>query len=180
MPFLVLGYVLLFVTALAILGVVRIALSGARSERYLEASGVESPLALDHLPGPLRRFATDTRLLRISLEGPVFQISEYRRGALDRRVEDPEVLERLLTDVQRQVTEWTVQFERVQADHPEPFEDAGISASGVRRLTDEGQGTFDRERLLDPQDAAYDRLVRLVESMRRIEDALQRTGRVYR
>ncbi len=180
MILLVLGYVLIFVTVLAMLGVVRIALSGARSQRYLAESGEDAPLAMEHLPPALRRLVADTRILRVSLEGPVRMVTELRSGALDRRVEDPDVFERTLMDVEREVTEWLRNLEDAAGRHPEPFEDAGIDVAEVRALIDDGNAMFQRDRLLAPDEVALSRLTRLLEVMRRIEDALQRPGRLYR
>ena len=179
---LVFGVLFLLVAALSAFGIVAMLKANKRNLAYLEASEDEAPLQLDHLSGPLRRLVQDTRLLRISLEGPIRDVLAMRTGEFAQSAgADMEAFDSMLMNVTREVADWVEAAARLSEDDRARIEDLGVSTHRVQHLLDAEGGAFERRHLhragAPPLDA---RLQGLAAELTKLEQALQSTSRVYR
>ncbi len=177
-----LGVLFLLVAAFSAYGIYAMLRSNRRSQQYLESSREEAPLQLDHLSRPLRRLLEDTRLLRISLEGPIRDVVAIRTGEFHQTAgADTESFDNMLMDVTRQVVEWVETAERLGAAERSHLESLGVTPQGIRHVLDAEGGAFERRHLRRPGAPPLDqRLQGLSDELSRIELALQANGRVYR
>ncbi len=175
-----LAYVLIFVAVVSLLGVVRLAVSGMRSQRYLETAGREQPLAVEHLTGPLRTLAQETRLLRVSLEAPVRATEEFLHGAVDRSAESIESYDAMLMNATRQIADWADQLRRLPRTDRERLIDLGVDVEEIEGRVKRGEWAFDRWEMQRDGASAQIRLHGVMGTLARLEEALQVRRRLYR
>jgi len=175
MALLELGFILVVVGY----GAFRLIRSQASARRYLEDGAQEAPLALDHLSSGLRRLATETRTLRISLEGPIRGLQELLSSELTRR--DDELMDHTLLEMSRQVNDWLAMVDRLGEGERQRLEEVGGSPEPVRAMLRAEKGAFERSRFyVDGAPSLDVRLQALSQEFARIETALQVQSRIYR
>ncbi len=175
-----LAYVLIFVAVVSLLGVVRLAVAGVRSQRYLEGAAQDRPLALEHLTGPLRTLAQETRLLRVSLEAPVRATEEFLRGSVDRSAESVESYDAMLMNATRQIADWAAQLRRLPRSDRERLRDLGVDVDDIEGRVERGEWAFDRWEMQRAGAQAQVRLHGVMGTLARVEEALQVQRRLYR
>jgi uncharacterized protein YjiS (DUF1127 family) len=180
-PNLMMGLFFIFVALWALYGIFSLVRTHERNRKYLEAASREQPLQLDHLSRPLRRLGEDTRLLRISLEGPVRDISSFLDGDINRSADDMEGLDNVLMNISRQLTEWVMTVEGLDESDQTKLADLGLSSEQIRAaLTDEGW-SFERRNLERPGRPGMDvRLKGIIAELLRLESGLQAGHNPYR
>lgn len=175
------GFFFLFVAAFASYGLFRVVKSNERDRKYLEAGKDEAPLVLDHLSLTLQRVARETRMLRISLEAPIRDVAEFRRGQLNATAEDLESFDGMLMNVSRDVAEWLGVVDKLEERDRSALRDYGVSVEPVRQALASEGFAFERRHL--QRDRALpldDRLRAISRELSKIEAALQGSPRVYR
>jgi hypothetical protein len=179
--FVLVGYFFLFVAAWAAYGLYRMLRATEASRKYLEAAREEEPLRLGHLSPPLRRLVIDTRLLRISLEGPIRDILGHCEGDINRSADDAESFDNMLMNVSRQLADWVVVVDRLSEADRERLIDMGASADPIRRALDEEGWSFERRNLEPEGRPRMDvRLRRIAVALEKIERSLQLPPSPYR
>jgi hypothetical protein len=180
--FLVMGFFFLFVAAWAAYGVYRMLRSNQRSRLYLAAAKEDQPLRVDHLSRRLARLVEDTRLLRISLEAPIRDVNDLRRGEFAQSAgEDVEVIDTTLMNVSRQLADWVQTVETLDAHDRDTLVSVGLSADTVRAALDAEGGAFERRNLHPVGRPPLDqRLGGIVAELTRFERSLQATAQPYR
>ena len=179
--FAVLGSFFLFVAVLAGFGLFHMLRSSERSRRYLAEAKEDAPLQLDHLSAPLRRLAQDTRLLRISLDGPIREVGDYRRGELQAASGDIESFDAMLMDLSRQLADWVQTVERLDERDRNVLIDMGLGVDPIRAALDFEGGAFERRNLMRTGAPPMDqRLQSIVAELDRFEAGLQVAPRPYR
>lgn len=175
------GFFFLFVAAITGYGIFRVVRSSERDRKYLTEAKDEVPLQDDHLPMPLRHLLRDTRSLRISLEAPIRDVGEMRKGQLNATAEDLESFDTMLMNVSRAVADWLVDVDRLPEQHRGAMHDLGADPGPIRGALEQEGFAFERKYLLragaPPLD---DRLRAVMNELIKVEAALQRTQRVYR
>jgi hypothetical protein len=171
----------LVVALLAVYGIFRVVQSQARDRKYLAESKGDAPLVLDHLSHALRGVAREARTLRLSLESPIRDIAELRRGQLNATAEDVEAFDTMLMNVSRQVGDFLVVVDKLGERDQAELRDAGVSVEPIRQVL-EGEGySFERKRMTRPGMPPLDqRLEAIRNELSKIEAALQGSPRVYR
>lgn len=131
----------------------------AEQVRYLEGEDAAPAFEIDHLNPRLRRFARDTRLLRVALEDPQRLARSLERGGLGtaltgRRVVVSDQREGLVAELGRSLlvaardfAEWLSSVEQLPPDDQAELVDRGADWSPLRlRFTAQGytlDGDFD-------------------------------------
>ncbi len=176
------GVFFLFVAGWAAYGIYYVLRASKRSQRYLASSKEELPLQLDHLSSSLRQLVADTRLLRVSLEAPIRDIADYRTGDFHQSAaEDLDGFDNMLLDLSRQLNDWLRAVDRLPETDRHRIEDMGLSATTIQRALETEGGAFERRYVLRPGHPPMDhRLKGIMTELRRFEDSLQVTPRVYR
>ena len=179
--FFCMGFFFLLVAGWAAYGMVRMLREGAETRRYLEGAKDDGPLELTHLSEPLRRFAMDTRLLRIALESPLRDVAYLVRGDLDRGAEDLDTFDTMLLNLSRQLTEWVATADRLSPEDRARLEDLGGAPAKVRAALEAEGWAFVRRNLQMPGRPAMDaRLRAIVGELAHVEVALQAQSVPYR
>jgi len=175
------GAFFLVVALLAVYGIFRVVQSQARDRKYLAESKGDAPLMLDHLPAPLRSVAREARTLRLSLESPIRDIAELRRGQLNATAEDVEAFDSMLMNVSRQVGDFLVGVDRLSERDRAELRDLGVSVEAIRQVLEADGYSFERRRMARPGMPPLDqRLEAIRNELSKIEAALQGSPRVYR
>lgn len=176
------AFFFLFVAAWAAFGILQIVRSSERSRKYLAAAHDEAPLEVGHLSPALSRLAHETRFLRISLEGPIRDVAEFRSGEFAQSAgEDLDAFDNMLMNVTRQLDDWVHAVERLPDAERATFEGLGLSAGPIRAALENEGWSFERQHLERPgQPPMERRLARVAEELARIEAALQVQQQPYR
>ncbi len=162
-------------------GIFRLYRSLAAAQRYLEESGQEPPLQLEHLPADVARVAQDTRSLRLSLEGPLRQAEDLLRVDLMRTQDDVESAAQVFMDASREVAEWLYTFDRLPEAKRRELRDAGIGPERIRAAMEAENWAFELSNLRVKGRQTMDLRIRnIVEELTRVEAALQTHSRGYR
>ncbi len=178
----VFGVLFLLVAAFSAYGIFAMLQANRRNQTYLKESRDEVPLQLDHLSGALRRLVEDTRLLRISLEGPIRDVIALRTGEFSQSAgADMEAFDSMLMGISRDVAEWVEAAQRLPETDRGRLEDLGVSPDRVRHMLAAEGGAFERRHLNRPGAPPLDaRLKGLADELNKVELALQASGHVYR
>lgn len=173
--FAVLGVFFLFIAGLAGFGLYHTLRSSERSRRYLAESSEDAPLRLEHLSPTLRRLAENTRLLRISLDGPIRDVRDYRHRDLHTTAsQDLESFDAMLMDLTRQLADWLHAFEVLAERDRETLSDMGVSTEPIRAALDFEGGAFERRNMVRPGAPPMDqRLQHIVAELGRVEGTMQ-------
>lgn len=149
----------------------------ARSRRYLESSPDDNPLQLSHLSRNLQILARNTRALRLSLEGPLRELSGSSVLALIEQEFD-EVQEQL-RDAARQLGDWVHEAERLPPNDKGYMHDVGADPSRVRALVEAESWALERRR--EPgQPPLRKQLGLIVRELELFEERLQTPPDPYR
>jgi hypothetical protein len=176
-----LGYLFLIVAGWAAYGIYRMMRSGRESQRYLAAAREEAPLHTEHLTPPLAALLQETRLLRISLEAPVRQVKELMIGDLDTAsTEDLDGFDNMLMNISRQLADWVIMVERLPENDLATFHDLGLSGDAIRQVLIREGWSFDRKNLRGPGGPMHQRIEHVIAELRRVEQQMQTSRRVYR
>ncbi len=177
----VMGFFFLFVAAVTGYGIFRVVRSSERDRKYLTEAKDETPLVLDHLPIQLRKLLQDTRTLRISLEAPIRDVGEMRRGQLNATAEDLESFDTMLMNVSRAIADWLVVVDRLPDQHRAAMRDLGADADPIRGALEQEGYAFERKGLHKAGAPPLDERLRAVmTALAKVEAALQSSQRVYR
>jgi hypothetical protein len=169
----------IFFTVLVVLtagyGVHRILAERRKMERYLRESSGEPPLQLSHLPRSLQKLAEDCRLLRISLDGPIRTVQEYRCGDIHRAAgEDLDAFDNMLMDVTRQLTDWVNGLDSLDDFSSKQLTARGIDTHLVRNMLDDEGWSFERRNLYRAARPPLDqRLKMIADALVRFERGLE-------
>lgn len=175
------GYLFLVVAGWAAYGIFRMLRTGAENQKYLVESRNEAPLVVDHLSPPLAQLARDTRLLRISLEAPVFRVREMLVGDLDTAsTEDLDSFDNMLMDLSRQLSDWTQMIDRLPPTDRATLQDLGLGPDAIRNTLIREGWSFDRKNLRGPGGPMDKRLEQVIAELHRTETMLQTQPRLYR
>ncbi len=179
--FAVMGFFFIFIAACAGYGFYRVLKSSERDRKYLAESREDAPLQLAHLGVALQQLARETRTLRISLEAPVRDVAELRRGQLNATAEDLDSFDTMLMNVSRSIAEWLVGVDSLSDNDRRAMLDHGANPEPIRQaLTYEGF-SFERRNLKKAGAPALDeRLRAIMLELSKVETALQASQRVYR
>ena len=119
--------------------------------------------------------------MRLSLESPIRDIVELRRGQLNATAEDVEAFDTMLMNVSRQVGDFLVVVDRLDERDRAELRDLGVSVEPIRQVLEADGYSFERKRI---QRAGMPTLDQRLEAIRnelaKIEAALQGSPRVYR
>lgn len=170
-------WVYLIVAGLAAIGLLQTMRGQARSRRYLESSPEDSPLQISHLSRKLQALARDTRALRLSLEGPLRELSEGAGPSMLGQEFD-EVQQRL-RDAARELGEWIQEVERLPQHDRAYMHDVGATPDHVRALFEAEGWSLERKRK-SGQPALRIVLERIVHELERFEERLQTPPDPYR
>jgi hypothetical protein len=178
----VFGVLFLLVAAFSAYGIYAMLRANQRNQAYLRDAKVEEPLQLDHVSGPLRRLVEDARMLRVSLEGPIRDVTAMRTGEFSQTAgADVEAFDSMLMNITREVAEWLDAAARLPETDAGTLEDLGSTPTRVREMLDREGGAFERKHLKRPGQPPLDaRLKALAEELNRFELALQANRSVYR
>ena len=175
------GFFFLFVAAFASYGIFRVVRSNERDRKYLEAGKDEAPLVLEHLSLALQTVARETRMLRISLEAPIRDVAEFRRGQLNATAEDLEGFDSMLMNVSRDVADWLAVVDKLPERDQAALRDYGVSVEPIRHALASEGFAFERRHLERAGARPLDERLRAIGSeLSKIEAALQGSPRVYR
>ncbi len=154
----------------------------ARARRYLEQSGDELPLEMEHLEPALARLLQSTRSLRLNLEGTARLAEELQKTDLMRTQDDIESASRELMDASRDVTSWLQDVDNLTERLREQLGDMGVSPEPVRAAMRSEGWSFDLKRLKKAKGReSLDRRIRgIIGQLATIEVAMQTSRRVYR
>lgn len=179
--FAVMGFFFIFIAACAGYGFYRVLKSSERDRKYLSESREEVPLQLEHLAYDLQRFARETRTLRISLEAPVRDVAELRRGQLNATAEDLDSFDTMLMNVSRAIADWLVGVDRLNENDRRAMTDHGANPEPIRRALAEEGFAFERKNMKRAGSPPLDeRLKAIMSELAKVETALQASQRVYR
>ena len=170
-------WVYLVVAGLAALGLLQTMRGQARSRRYLESSPEDNPLQISHLSRKLQALARDTRALRLSLEGPLRELSEGS-GTTMLGPEFDEVQQRL-RDAARELGEWIFEVERLPQNDKAYMHDVGASPDQVRALFEAEGWSLERKRS-SGQPRLHRQLELIVRELETFEERLQTPPSPYR
>lgn len=169
-------WVYLVVAVLAAIGLIQTMRGQARSRRYLESSPDENPLQLSHLSSSLQTLARDTRALRLSLEGPLRELSE---GASKPMLGEFDELQQRLRDAARELGDWVQEVERLSQTDAAYMHDVGAEPGAIRGLFEAEGWSFERRRE-SGQPPLRKRLEQIVRELQHFEDRLQTPPSPYR
>ncbi|HLT40205.1 MAG TPA: hypothetical protein VK034_28190 [Enhygromyxa sp.] len=170
-------WVYLAVAGLAGLGLLQSFRVQARSRRYLESSREDNPLQISHLSRRLQALARDTRALRLSLEGPLHDLTEGASTTVLGQEFD-EVQQRL-RDAARELGEWIFGVDRLPQNDREYMHDVGASADHVRSLFEAEGWSLERKRKAG-QPPLRKQLQLIVRELELFEERLQSPPNPYR
>ncbi len=170
-------WVYLVVAGLAAIGLLQTMRGQARSRRYLESSPEDNPLQISHLSRKLQALARDTRTLRLSLEGPLRELSEGGGTSMLGREFD-EVQQRL-RDAARELGDWIHEVERLPQNDRAYMHDVGASPGQVRALFEAEGWALERKRQ-SGQPSLHQQLQRIVRELELFEERLQTPPDPYR
>lgn len=172
----------MFVAAWVGYGIFQMVRSAERNRKYLRAARVDAPLQLDHLPAGLRRLAEETRFLRISLEAPIRDVTDFRQGEFHHTAsEDIEGFDNMLMNVSRQLADWVTAVDKLPETDRTRLEDLGLSPEPIRSALDTEGWAFERRNLNRAGQPPMDvRLRGIVNELTKIETSLQVAPRPYR
>src|SRR5690606_9665949 len=142
-----------------------------------ESSPDAEPLQISHLSRKLQSLARDTRALRLSLEGPLHELSE-RTSSRMLGQEFDEVQQRL-RDAARELGEWIREVERLPSSDQEYMHDIGASPEQVRALFEAEGWSLERKRA-PGQPPLHQQLQRIVRELELFEQRLQAPPSPYR
>lgn len=167
----------LLVAGLAALGLLQTVRGQARSRRYLESSPEDNPLQISHLSRNLQALARDTRALRLSLEGPLRELSEGAgRPVLGQEFDE---VQQRLRDAARELGEWIHEVDRLPQNDQAYMHDVGASPDPVRALFEAEGWSLERKRK-SGQPSLRVVLERIVRELERFEERLQTPPDPYR
>jgi len=138
------AWLYLVLAAFAAIGLLQTMRGQARGRRYLESSPEDSPLQISHLSRNLQALARDTRALRLSLEGPLRDLSEGSAAAMLGQEFD-EVQQRL-HDAARELGDWVNEVDRLPVNDKAMMHDANADPSRVRALFEAEGWSLERKR----------------------------------
>jgi hypothetical protein len=170
-------WVYLVVAGLAALGLLQTVRVQARSRRYLESSPDDQPLQISHLSRKLQALARDTRALRLSLEGPLHELSAGPSTTMLGQEFD-EVQQRL-RDAARELGEWIHEVERLSQNDQAYMHDLGASPDHVRALFEAEGWSLERKRTAG-QPPLRKQLQLIVRELELFEQRLQTPPNPYR
>jgi hypothetical protein len=174
-------WVYLAVAALAAIGLLQTMRGQARSRRYLESSPDEQPLELSHLSRQLQALARDTRALRLSLEGPLRELSEGGDKPLVPlgQLGEFDELQQRLRDAARELGEWIQEVDRLDRRDAAYMADVGAHPGTIRAIFDDEGWSLERKR--KPNTPPLKRqLERIVRELQAFEERLQTPPNPYR
>lgn len=169
--------VYLVVAGLAAIGLLQTMRGQARSRRYLESSPEDSPLQISHLSRNLQALARDTRALRVSLEGPLRELSEGGGSTLLGQEFD-EVQQRL-RDAARELGDWIHETQRLPQNDRAYMHDIGASPDHVHALFEAEGWALERKRK-SGQPPLVKQLGLIVRELELFEERLQTPPDPYR
>jgi hypothetical protein len=170
-------WVYLLVAGLAAIGLLQTVRVQARSRRYLESSPDDHPLQISHLSRKLQALARDTRSLRLSLEGPLHELSGGSGGPVLGQEFD-EVQQRL-RDAARDLGDWLREVDRLPQNDRAYMHDIGATADPVRALFEAEGWSLERKRAAG-QPPLHKRLHMIVRELQVFEERLQTPPNPYR
>lgn len=170
-------WIYLLVAGLAALGLMQTMRVQARSRRYLEGSPDAQPLQISHLSRKLQALARDTRSLRLSLEGPLHELSAGSSTALLGQEFDE--LQQRLRDAARELGEWIQEVDRLPQNDKEYLHDVGAAPEHVRALFEAEGWSFERKRAAG-QAPLRKQLQLIVRELELFEERLQSPPNPYR
>jgi hypothetical protein len=171
------AWIYLLVAALAAIGLLQTMRVQTRSRRYLESSPDAQPLQISHLSRKLQALAHDTRTLRLSLEGPLHELSVGSSTAVLGQEFD-EVQQRL-RDAARELGEWIQEVERLPHNDQAYLHDVGASPGQVRALFEAEGWSLERKRAAG-QPPLRKQLQLIVRELELFEERLQTPPSPYR
>lgn len=176
-----LGVLFLAVAGLCVCGLYATLRASRRSRLYL-AEAPDAPLELGHLSDSLRRFGEDTRLLRISLDGPIRDIGDLRMGDFRHNAgQDLEVFDNMLINVSRDLAHWLQSVQELEPYERAQLLDMGLNADAIAAALAAEGGALEVRNLkkagMPPLDK---RLEAIREQLNRFETVLQLSHRIYR
>ena len=175
------GWFFLCVAAVLAAGLFRVTRQGRHGQKYLSAAREEAPLQIEHLPPHMQRIASDTRLLRVSLESPVRTVRQYIEGDLEATGEDVDGFDNMLMNVTRQLSDWLGTIDRLSESERASILDAGGNPAAIRHALEREGWAFERRNLeMKGQPPMNERLRHVVQELERVEHALQTSSRIYR
>lgn len=175
------GYYFLFIAACVALGFARMWRVNEKERRYLTEGTREPPLRLDHLTEGLQTWLRETPSLRISLEGPIRDITELRHGQQSPATADTDTIDNMLMDVSRQVDDWLRSSERLSTEDRLYGETRGVHGRIIAAAFASEGYAFLRSHILRAGAPPLDERLRAIATEpARIEVALQGEQRVYR
>lgn len=180
-------FIVVLLVLLTGFGFYRLRRAEAAAQRYLEA-GQEAPMQLSHLSERLARVASDTRLLRVTIEGTLHAVRESMEIDLTRTEDDLANLDAALLDLTREVGLWLAMIDGLPAHDREHLESLGAGPEGVRGVLKAENWAFERPPPPGLEAAAPARtrpgldlrIEGLIRELGRVESALQGQGHVYR
>lgn len=170
-------WVYLAVAGLAALGLLQTFRVQAKSRRYLESSPEDTPLQISHLSRKLQALARDTRALRLSLEGPLHDLTEGGSTAVLGQEFDE--LQQRLRDAARELGEWIQEVQRLPQNDREYMHDVGASPDHVRALFEAEGWSLERKRTAG-QPPLRKQLQLIVRELELFEERLQSPPNPYR
>jgi hypothetical protein len=162
---------------IAALGLLHTMRLDARSRRYLESNPDAQPLQISHLSRKLQALARDTRALRLSLEGPLHELSTGSATAVLGQEFD-EVQQRL-RDAARELGDWLHEVERLPQNDLAYMHDVGASPDHVRALFEAEGWSLERKRTAG-QPPLRKQLQLIVRELELFEERLQTPPNPYR
>jgi hypothetical protein len=170
-------WVYLLVAGLAAIGLLQTMRVQARSRRYLESSPDDRPLQISHLSRKLQALARDTRALRLSLEGPLHELSEG--GSTTMLGQEFDEVQQRLRDAARELGEWINEVERLPQNDRVYLNDVGASPDHVRALFEIEGWSLERKRAAG-QPPLRKQLQMIVRELELFEERLQTPPNPYR
>jgi hypothetical protein len=123
----------------------------------------------------------NTRTLRISLESPIRDVTEFRHGQLNATAEDLESFDNMLMNVSRAIADWLRDVERLDERARGELGDLGITPDPIRHALEAEGFAFERRYFERAGMPPLDQRLRGVSVLlEKIEAALQVSQRLYR
>lgn len=171
------AWLYLVVAALAAIGLFQTMRGQARSRRYLESSSEDVPLQISHLSRNLQALARDTRALRLSLEGPLHELSEGSAAPL--LGDEFDEVQQRLRDAARELGDWIHEVERLPANDKTAMIDVGAGSDRIRALF-EAEGWMLERKRRSGQPSLRNQLGLIVRELVLFEERLQTPPKPYR
>jgi hypothetical protein len=169
-------WVYLLLAALAALGLLQTMRGQSRSRKYLATHPDEGPLQLSHLSTKLQALASDTRALRLSLEGP---LREGQRLDATVSLSEFDEVQQGLNDAAREIGDWLHEVEQLGPSDQAYLHDVGAESGPIRSLF-EAEGWSLERRRKPGQPPLHKQLERLVRELTLFEERLQTPPAPYR